>query len=120
MFHPEIADGVATVTMNRAPVNAMSDAWVAGFHTLLDGLDARKDWSVLHIRSALKVFAAGADLKEMRERFEAPDGLQAQLTGVRGYQKLFARIEALEQVSLAEIGGAALGGGFELDRKSVV
>src|ERR1035437_8050284 len=114
MFHPEIADGVATVTMNRAPVNAMSDAWVAGFHALLDGLEARKDWSVLHIRSALKVFAAGADLKEMRERFEAPDGLQAQLTGVRGYQKLFARIEALEQVSLAEIGGAALGGGFEL------
>jgi enoyl-CoA hydratase/carnithine racemase len=114
MFHLQVADGVATIVMDRPPVNAMSDAWVAAFHTLLDGLDAREDWSVLHIRSALKVFAAGADLKEMRERFEAPDGLDRQLAGVRGYQKLFARIEASPRVTLAEISGAALGGGFEL------
>lgn len=114
MFHLQVAEGVATVVMDRPPVNAMSDTWVAGFHALLDGLDARDDWSVLHIRSALKVFAAGADLKEMRERFEAPDGLERQLAGVRGYQKLFARIEALPRITLAEISGAALGGGFEL------
>ncbi len=92
----------------------MSDAWVAEFHALLDGLDTRHDWSVLHIRSALKVFAAGADLKEMRDRFEAGDGLDRQIAAVRGYQRLFARIEALPRVTLAEINGAALGGGFEL------
>ncbi len=114
MFHLQVADAVATVVLDRPPVNAMSDAWVAGFHALLDGLGARDDWSVLHIRSALKVFAAGADLKEMRARFAAPDGLDQQLAGVRGYQALFARIEALPVVTLAEIGGAALGGGFEL------
>ena len=114
MFHLQVADCVATVVLDRPPVNAMSDAWVAGFHALLDGLDARDDWSVLHIRSALKVFAAGADLKEMRERFAAPDGLDRQLAGVRGYQKLFARIEALPRITLAEVSGAALGGGFEL------
>ncbi len=114
MFHLQVADGVASVVMDRPPVNAMSDAWIAAFHTLLDGLEAREDWSVLHIRSALKVFAAGADLKEMRERFEAPDGLDRQLAGVRGYQKLFARIEASVRITLAEISGAALGGGFEL------
>ncbi len=100
--------------LDRPPVNAMSDAWVAAFHALLNELGARDDWSVLHLRSALKVFAAGADLKEMRARFAAPDGLQQQLAGVRGYQALFARIEALPAVTLAEIGGAALGGGFEL------
>ena len=114
MFDLQIAGRVATVVMKRPPVNAMSDAWVAGFHGLLDGLDARDDWTVLHIRSALKVFAAGADLKEMRERFEAADGLETQIAGVRGYQNLFARIEALPQITLAEIDGAALGGGFEL------
>jgi len=114
MFDLEVADGVATLTMNRPPVNAMSDAWVAAFHALLDGLDARDDWAVLHIRSALKVFSAGADLKEMRERFEAADGLERQLAGIGGYQKLFARIEALSRVTMAEISGAALGGGFEL------
>ncbi len=114
MFHLQVSDRIATVMLDRPPVNAMSDAWVAGFHALLDGLDTRDDWSVLHIRSALKVFAAGADLKEMRERFAAPDGLERQLAGVRGYQTLFARIEALPKITLAEISGAALGGGFEL------
>src|SRR5208283_4394214 len=114
MFHLQVADRIATVVLDRPPVNAMSDAWVAGFHALLDGLDARDDWSVLHIRSALKVLAAGADLKEMRERFTAPDGLERQLAAVRGYQTLFARIEALPRITLAAISGAALGGGFEL------
>ena len=94
MFDLQVTDGVATLLLDRAPVNAMSDAWVAGFHALLDGLDARDDWSVLHIRSTLKVFAAGADRKEMRERFASADGLDRQIAAVRGYQRLFARIEA--------------------------
>lgn len=114
MFDLQIAGGVATLVLDHAPVNAMSDAWVAEFHALLDGLDARDDWSVLHIRSARKVFAAGADLKEMKERFEAADGVERQIAAVRGYQRLFARIESLPRVTLAEINGAALGGGFEL------
>ena len=114
MFHLQVADRIATVLLDRPPVNAMSDAWVAAFHALLDELAARDDWSVLHLRSALKVFAAGADLKEMRARFTAADGLEQQLAGVRGYQALFTRVEALPAVTLAEIGGAALGGGFEM------
>jgi enoyl-CoA hydratase/carnithine racemase len=114
MFEYDVTEGVATVTMNAPPVNAMSDAWVAGFVRLLDELEARVDWSVLHLRSALKIFAAGADLKEMRARFEVADGVEAQLVAVRGYQTLFARIEALPRVTLAEIGGSALGGGLEL------
>lgn len=109
-----VADGVATVTMNAPPVNAMSDAWVAGFGDLLDRLEGRADWSVLHLRSALRVFSAGAELKEMRARFEAPDGIAVQLAAIGRYQALFARIEAVPRVTLAEIGGAALGGGLEL------
>ncbi len=114
MFACAVTEGIATVTMNAPPVNAMSDAWVAGFVRLLDALEARMDWSVLHLRSALKIFAAGADLKEMRARFAVADGVAAQLAAVRGYQALFARIEALPRVTLAEIGGSALGGGLEL------
>lgn len=114
MFDLDLRSGVATVAMNNPPVNAMSDAWVTSFNHLLDALQARDDWSVLHLRSRLRVFGAGADLKEMRARFEAPDGLEAQLDAIRAYQALFARIEALPQTTLAEIGGAALGGGLEL------
>lgn len=114
MFELQVADNVATVTMNRPPVNAMSEGWIAGFHELLDGLEVRHDWNVLHIRSALKIFAAGADLKEMKEKYEAADGLERQVAVIRAYQELFARIESLSRVTLAEISGAALGGGFEL------
>ena len=114
MLSLHVADNVATLTMNNPPVNAMSDAWVASFHAHLDALDKREDWAVLHIRSALKIFCAGAELKEMRTRFNAPDGLEEQLNVIRGYQILYDRIEALPRVTLAEINGAALGGGFEL------
>ncbi|MCC7271067.1 MAG: enoyl-CoA hydratase/isomerase family protein [Alphaproteobacteria bacterium] len=114
MFRLEIADAVATLTLQRAPVNAINDEWVAGFHAQLDTLDAATGWNVLHIRSALRLFSAGADLKDMRARYATPEGRAAFQHGVRGMQKLFARIEALERPTLAEIGGAAMGGGFEL------
>lgn len=114
MLNLDLAKGVARVTLDRAPVNAINAEWVAGFHRLLDDLGRRADWHVLHIRSARKVFCAGADLAEMRARFAAPGGVEALVEGATAMQHLFARIEALPQVTLAEIGGAALGGGFEL------
>jgi enoyl-CoA hydratase len=103
-----------TVVMNHPPVNAMSSVWVSAFTALLDRLEKREDWSVLHIRSALQVFSAGADLKEMLARIEGVDSIDAQIAAVQSYQTLFARLEALPRVTLAEIGGTALGGGFEL------
>ncbi|MGI4801063.1 MAG: enoyl-CoA hydratase/isomerase family protein, partial [Janthinobacterium lividum] len=104
--------GIAILALGRAPVNAMDDAFVAEFHHILDGLAARRDWSVLHLRSTLKAFSAGADLKQLRENFTLDPAVQAEV-GTR-YQALFRRIEALDAVTLAEIGGAALGGGLEL------
>lgn len=107
-----VADKVALLTLGRAPVNAMDDSWVAEFHAILDALAARDDWSVLHLRSSLKVFCAGADLKQLRDNFNDDPAVQAEVG--RRYQTLFRRIEALDAVTLAEIGGAALGGGLEL------
>jgi enoyl-CoA hydratase/carnithine racemase len=105
---------VARLTLERPPVNAINREWLAKFHRVLDELGQRNDWQVLHLRSSQKVFCAGADLAEMRQQFVAPDGTEAMAETAAAMQRLFARIEALPQVSLAEIGGAALGGGFEL------
>ena len=105
---------VACLTLERPPVNAISSEWLATFHRRLDELSRRDDWQVLHLRSSQKVFCAGADLGEMRQRFAAPDGVEAMVETAAAMQRLFARIEALPQVTLAEIGGAALGGGLEL------
>ncbi len=114
MFHTSISSHIATLTMESPPVNALSEAWIAGLAREIDGLEKRRDWKVLHFRSSQKVFCAGADLKEMRARFEAPDGPDRTYAYVASIQRLYARIESLPQVTLAEIGGAALGGGLEL------
>ena len=47
-----VAERIATVTLARAPVNAFNAEMFKAFHGILDGLAARSDWSVLHIRSA--------------------------------------------------------------------
>lgn len=114
MLPIDVSEGVARLTLNHAPVNAISERWLDDFERALEQLSARGGWKVLHIRSDQKVFCAGADLKEMRERFEAPDGPDRTYAYVGRIQRLYARIEALPQVTLAEIGGAALGGGCEL------
>jgi len=110
----ESRDGVARLVLERPPVNAIDSAWLDSFHRVLDALGARDDWQVLHLRSALPTFCAGADLGEMRSRFVAPGGIDDMVAAAAAMQRLFARLEALPQVTLAEIGGAALGGGFEL------
>ena len=49
-----------------------------------------------------------------RTRFSAPDKMDAAAKVTRPFQELFQRISDLPQVTLAEIGGAAMGGGYEL------
>ena len=112
MIDLRVDRSVATVTLCRAPVNAMSDEWVERFHQVLDALDERDDWLVLHVRSAQKIFSAGADLSQIAENFSQP--MEAQLDVGRRYQKLFHRISRLSAITLAEIGATALGGGLEL------
>jgi enoyl-CoA hydratase/carnithine racemase len=114
MFSSRIADRVATLTMSSPPVNALSESWLAGLSAAIDGLVAQGGWTLLHIRSDQKAFCAGADLKEMKARFDAPDGPDRNFAYVATIQRLFRKIEDLPQATLAEIGGAAMGGGFEL------
>jgi enoyl-CoA hydratase len=109
-----VADRIATVTLNRPPVNAFHAGMFAAFNRILDELAARTDFTVLHIRSALKVFCGGADLAEIETRFASPDKMEAAARTTRPFHELFQRISDLPQVSLAEIGGAAMGGGYEL------
>jgi enoyl-CoA hydratase len=114
MFQISNKDAVTTLTLSRPPVNAISEEWVAAFDAKLDELAKGPRCTVLHIRSDQKVFCAGADLKEVRARMDAPDGADRMYSYVASIQRLYARIEQLPQVTLAEIGGAAMGGGFEL------
>jgi enoyl-CoA hydratase len=114
MFKVETTGAVLAVTMDRAPANAINRDWVDGFDGILDDLAARPHIAVVRIRSSLRIFSAGADLKLMRDCFAAAAGPDEMLETVRRMQRLYDRIEMLPQVVVAEIGGSALGGGFEL------
>ena len=114
MIHSHTSGNITTLTLSRSPVNAISEEWVGMFGRKLDDLVKGPPCTVLHIRSDQKVFCAGADLNEVRAHMEASDGADRMYAYVAGIQRLYERIERLPQVTVAEIGGAAMGGGFEL------
>lgn len=114
MISLNIEGAVATATLCRAPVNAINDEWVARFGQVLDEVEQATSVSVLWIRSSEKAFCAGADLALMHSILDSAAGRDQMINLTRRMQQVFARLEALSKVTLAEIGGAALGGGFEL------
>ncbi|HEY7676701.1 MAG TPA: enoyl-CoA hydratase/isomerase family protein [Candidatus Methylomirabilis sp.] len=114
MLSIERTGRVVVATLCRPPVNALDDELVARLEAALDRAAGDDEVTVLHIRSDQKVFCAGADLALMRSCFATPEGTEVMLELVRRLQRLFARIEAAPLVTLAEIGGAAMGGGLEL------
>jgi enoyl-CoA hydratase/carnithine racemase len=111
MISLHIEGPVAIATLARPPVNAIDEGWIARLHEVL-GLAA--DARVLVIRSNQRTFSAGADLALMRSRFDSAAGRAQMVEFARAMQRAYAQLEASPLVSIAEIGGAAMGGGLEL------
>jgi enoyl-CoA hydratase/carnithine racemase len=109
-----INDGVACLQMERPPVNAFNEVLIDEFDRALAEVEKNSELSVLHIKSGLGVFSAGADLQLIQDCLATPEGRESIISVVRELQRVFARIERLGVVSIAEIGGAAVGGGLEL------
>jgi enoyl-CoA hydratase/carnithine racemase len=105
---------VATATLARPPVNAIDDAWIARLLEVVQTAEKAPGACVLLIRSGERTFSAGADLALMRSRFDSEAGRAQMVEFVREMQRAYARLESSPVVSVAEIGGAAMGGGLEL------
>tara|TARA_B100000315_G_scaffold231614_1_gene243094 strand:- start:2579 stop:3331 length:753 start_codon:yes stop_codon:yes gene_type:complete len=114
MFDLKHQDNVSVLTLSHPPANAISHAWLEEFDRILDQLENNDQTNVLHLRSDQKIFCAGADLKEYRQRMEANEGPEEYKKYLQTFHRLFERLENMAKLSIAEISGAALGGGFEL------
>jgi len=102
----EEQDDRVVVVLDRPEVrNAIDAAMVAELHTLCAALEARP--KVLVLTGAGGVFAAGADLRQLRER-RREDALRGINSGV------FERVAQLPLPTVAAVDGPALGGGAEL------
>ena len=107
----EIADRIATVTLNRPKVhNALNALMFRELDEAFAALAADPAVRVILVRGAGgKAFAAGADISELAETGAASGELLAE----RG-QRVFRRIETLGKPVIACVDGFALGGGCEL------
>jgi len=112
MFELETRDHAVILTLNHPPVNAFGDDFIEAFHQALSQVEALPDVTVVHLRSGLGVFSAGADLKEVEARLDQPP--EQMVAYNRRLHRLFDRLEALPCVTLCEINGAAFGGGLEM------
>jgi enoyl-CoA hydratase len=100
---------VGIVTLNRPKaLNALCDALVAELGRALDAFEADPEIGAIVITGSEKAFAAGADIKEMKDR-SFIDVYTADFITV-GWE----RVAACRKPVIAAVAGFALGGGCEM------
>ncbi len=108
-LYVKVDKAVAFVALNRPEArNAMNIKMVAEITAVFQALRDNRDVRAVVLSGVGKVFCAGGDIKEMREKplpaTESANNLDAMLRAVN----------QAPQVVIARIEGAALGGGFGL------
>jgi enoyl-CoA hydratase len=99
---------IGIVTLNRPQqLNALSYGLVKELALAMEALDQDPEVRVLVVTGGEKVFAAGADIKEMAEAGPFDERVQARLA-------FRDRINKISKPVVAAVSGYALGGGCEL------
>ncbi|MFM8352877.1 MAG: enoyl-CoA hydratase/isomerase family protein [Actinomycetales bacterium] len=107
--HLEVRDQVALLTLDRPPMNALCRQLQSEIRDAARELSQRADVGAVVIHGGPKVFAAGADIKEMQGMsFQDMVRVSADL------QECFTAVAQIAQPTIAGITGYALGGGLEL------
>jgi 3-hydroxyacyl-CoA dehydrogenase len=101
-------DGVAVITINNPPVNALSPGVPEGLVEALDAAEKDSSAQAIVIIGGGKTFIAGADIKEL-ELAAAGRG-----SGPPEFHAILARIEDASKPVVMAIHGTALGGGNEV------
>lgn len=102
----EKKNGVATLTLNRPPLNILNIAMMGEMNEALEELEGDVEAKLLVICARGKAFSAGVDIKD-----HTLDKVEEMIEVFHG---IFRRLLSLEIPTLAVVQGACLGGGCEL------
>jgi enoyl-CoA hydratase/carnithine racemase len=105
----EIADGIGTIRLDRPPVNALNDQVREEIAAAASSAAADDEIRAVILYGGDKVFAAGADIKEMAEA-----GYAAMADRSGRLQATLSLVAAIPKPVVAAVTGYALGGGLEL------
>lgn len=107
----EVAEGIATITLDHPPVNAQNQRLREETTWLLDSASDRNDVRVVILTAAGKVFSAGADIKERRNLVKEPGDYVRHNRLTREF--FYAPMDCTKPV-IAAVNGPAIGAGFAL------
>ncbi|WP_330320708.1 enoyl-CoA hydratase-related protein [Streptomyces clavifer] len=105
----EVSDNVGTIRLDRPPMNALDIATQDRLHELAGEATRRDDVRAVILYGGEKVFAAGADIKEMQAMDHA-----AMVVRSKALQDSFTAVARIPKPVVAAVTGYALGGGCEL------
>jgi enoyl-CoA hydratase/carnithine racemase len=105
----EVAEGVGTIRLDRPPMNALDIATQDRLKELAEEAARREDVRAVVLYGGEKVFAAGADIKEMQAMDHTAMVLRS-----RALQDSFTAVARIPKPVVAAVTGYALGGGCEL------
>lgn len=113
MLTVEHNGGLASIVLDRPPVNAWDDDQLDAFEAALDDISADENVQVAVVRSAGRHFSAGADIKMLSAAAEMGDFDALNRFAAR-IQALFSEWAMLDVPTVAVLEGAVTGGGLEL------